>query len=204
MSKTKIILILAIGIALFVFLGAARIGAGIALSNYQEQKFAKNTQTLELTTAAIEGEWVNAGWISDESETDPKPGTIYQKQELVISQYNNDGSYQERRVSYEPGVWNVTNGTFEVSGNILKLYHNGKTDEYQTQLQVYEQKENQLYILKCEKEDEAGNKTVYLGGGYKGLKPNDFKAESWEDLITQEYWEKPTVRKLWAKAFGMD
>lgn len=176
----------------------------MALNNYQEQKVAKNTKTLELTAAAIEGEWVNAGWISDDSETDSKPGTIYQKQELVISQYNNDGSYQEKRVSDEPGLWNVTKGTFEVSGNVLKLSHDGKTDEYQTQLQVYDQNERDLYILKCENEDESGNKTRYLGGGLKGLKPSDFKANSWEDLITQEYWQKPTVRKLWAKAFGMD
>lgn len=68
----------------------------------------------------------------------------------------------------------------------------------------YDQNEHQMYILKCEKEDEAGNKTRYLGGGFKGLKPTDFKAESWEDLITQEYWAKPNVRNLWAKAFGMD
>lgn len=201
MSKKKIILIVTIGI---VFFGAARIIAGMALNSYQEQKVTKNTKTLELTAAAIEGVWVNAGWMPDDSETDPEPGTIYQKQELVISQYNNDGSYQEKRVSDEPGVWNITNGTFEVTGNILKLTHDGKIDAYQTQLQVYEQKENQLYILKCDKEDEAGNKTRYLGGGFKGLEPRDFKAESWEDLITQGYWEKPGVRNLWAKAFGMD
>lgn len=53
MSNKKIILIVVVGI---VFLGTARIIAGMALNSYQDQKVEKNTRPLELTVAAIEGE----------------------------------------------------------------------------------------------------------------------------------------------------
>jgi hypothetical protein len=199
-KKTMLFIVIVIG-ALFIRYIANQITYRSDLVNAVE-----SATEITITSESIAGEWVNMGWIDDESVADPEPYGVYVKQELVISEYTEDGTYKEKRVPEDvenEGSWIITEGTYEIEGDLVSLTHDGQTDVYEATQTKVTYEGDVLSTLSYQSIDEDGNTKEYLGGGFQGLKPDDFDADSWDDIIYADYWNQNTYN-LWTSAFGTD